>query len=254
MTLPDDQSHIAHNLAAVRERMAGAAARAGRDVAEVTLVAVSKTQPAEAVQAAWEAGQRVFGENRVQEALEKMAHCPPEAQWHLVGHLQTNKARKVAGTFAMLHSLDSIELAREMNRRQGSKVEAGEAAPLEVLIQLNWTSEATKSGVQDMASLGEMIAVLRDCPHLRPRGLMTMPDPDYDERQTRAHFSLVRDLLSAARAEHNLGAAFDQLSMGMTHDFEWAIEEGATIIRVGTAIFGARQPMNKQPQPQGTTP
>ena len=250
---PIDPSQIAENLGDVRDRIAGAALRSHRDAGLVTLVAVSKTQPVEAVQAAWEAGQRVFGENRVQEALEKMAPAPPEAQWHLVGHLQTNKARKVAGKFAMVHSLDSLELARELDKRQGAWVAAETPGPetsvLDVLVQLNWTGEETKSGIRSMAEMADLMAVVRGCSHLRLRGLMTMPDPAFDERATRLHFAHIRELLVTVRNEFGLGKEFDQLSMGMTHDFEWAIEEGATIVRVGTAIFGQRRP-----RPPGTQP
>ena len=246
-----NQNQIAENLTLVRDRIAAAAARSSRPAGAVTLVAVSKTQPAEAVLAAWQAGQHVFGENRVQEALEKMEHTPPEVQWHLVGNLQTNKARKVAGKFAMVHSVDSIGLARELDKRQGALAGEGSPTPLEVLVQLNWTGEATKSGIREQAALAELMATLRDCTHLIPRGLMTIPNPDFDERQTRNHFAQIRELLAATRTEMGLGAEFDQLSMGMTHDFEWAIEEGATIVRVGTAIFGQRRALDHEQGQQG---
>ncbi|MBI4083592.1 MAG: YggS family pyridoxal phosphate-dependent enzyme [Candidatus Lambdaproteobacteria bacterium] len=226
---------IAENLAQVRGRIAEAARRSGRPAEAIALVAVSKTKPLAAVVEAWQAGQRLFGENRVQEALPKIAQAPAELEWHLIGHVQTNKARQVPGRFRMLESLDSPRLARELDRHAR---EAG--VWLDALIQLNWCHEPSKTGVRDEQELEALIAAVRSCPGLRLRGLMTIPDPALSEPDTRRHFAAVRELQQRLARAQGLDAAFDQLSMGMTHDFEWAIEEGATLVRVGTAIFGAR--------------
>ncbi|MCZ6557908.1 MAG: YggS family pyridoxal phosphate-dependent enzyme [SAR324 cluster bacterium] len=228
-------STIADNLAAVRDSIAEAAQAAGRDPQEVTLIAVSKTKPAAAVAQALAAGQRVFGENRVQEALGKIEAVPPEAEWHMVGHLQSNKARQVPGKFSTVHSLDSPRLALALQKQAA---QAG--VSLGVLIQLNLKGEASKGGVRDMAGLGALLQTVLDCPALSPRGLMTLPDPGYSEAETRRHFAEVRGLRDSLRAEFGLGPAFRELSMGMSHDFAWAIAEGATMVRIGTAIFGAR--------------
>ncbi|MCZ6730080.1 MAG: YggS family pyridoxal phosphate-dependent enzyme [SAR324 cluster bacterium] len=228
-------STIADNLAAVRDSIAEAAQAAGRDPQEVTLIAVSKTKPAAAVAQALAAGQRVFGENRVQEALGKIEAVPPGAEWHLVGHLQSNKARQVPGKFSTVHSLDSPRLALALQKQAA---QAG--VSLGVLIQLNLKGEASKGGVRDMAGLGALLQTVLDCPALSPRGLMTLPDPGYSEAETRRHFAEVRGLRDSLRAEFGLGPAFRELSMGMSHDFAWAIAEGATMVRIGTAIFGAR--------------
>jgi PLP dependent protein len=227
---------IAENLAAVRERIAQAARRAGRAPEDVRLLAVSKTHPAAAVQGAWRAGQRLFGENRVQEALEKMERVGPGPEWHLIGHLQSNKARLVPGRFAAVHSLDSTRLASALQRH-------AEAAgvSLSVLIQLNWEHEASKSGVADEAALRRLVEHVRAaCPRLVLAGLMTIPPAELGEAETRRVFASMRTLHAGLQAEFALGPAFRELSMGMSHDYEWAIAEGATLVRIGTAIFGAR--------------
>ena len=227
---------IADNLAAVQARIAEAARRAGRAPESVRLLAVSKTKPAAAVLEAFRAGQRCFGENRVQEALAKMDETGPGPQWHLIGHLQSNKARAVPGHFAAVHSLDSERLAGELQRHSES---AGVA--LNVLIQLNLAHEASKSGLAGEDDLRRLVEQVRaHCPRLVLAGLMTIPPPDLDEAATRALYARLRALHAALGAEFGLGASFRELSMGMSHDFEWAIAEGATIVRVGTAIFGAR--------------
>ncbi len=227
---------IAENLAAVQARIAEAALRAGRAPESVRLLAVSKTKPAAAVLEAYRAGQRCFGENRVQEALAKMEETGPGPEWHLIGHLQSNKARAVPGRFAAVHSLDSERLANELQRHAESA-----AVPLEVLIQLNLEHEASKSGLTGEDGLRRLVEhVKARCPRLLLTGLMTIPPPDLSEAETRAGYARLRTLHAALRAEFGLDAAFRELSMGMSHDFEWAIAEGATIVRVGTAIFGAR--------------
>jgi len=227
---------IAENLASVRHRMAEAERRSGRPAGAVALVAVSKTQPPPAVREAMAAGQRVFGENRVQEALAKIEAVGAGAEWHLIGHLQTNKAKLVPGRFQAVQTVDSVKLARALGEQA-----AAQGAALDVMLQLNWTREASKSGIQEWGALREVLECLRGTPALRCTGLMTIPDPAYDERRTREHFALVRELLERLRREAEAGPAFKDLSMGMSHDFEWAIEEGATIVRIGTAIFGARR-------------
>jgi hypothetical protein len=231
-TLP---ASIADNLAAVRHRMTEAARRAGRPADAVTLVAVSKTQPPQAVQAALAAGQRIFGENRVQEALAKMDAVGDGPLWHLIGHLQTNKAKWVPGRFDTVQTLDSERLAQALDTHAH-----GREGPLKVLLQLNLTREATKSGVADWDALCRLLESVRRCTSLLPTGLMTLPDPALSESETRAHFAQVRGMLERVRRELDPGPAFRELSMGMSHDFEWAIEEGATLVRVGTAIFGQR--------------
>jgi PLP dependent protein len=227
---------IAENLAAVRERIAAAARAAGRAPEAVRLVAVSKTQPAAAVREACAAGQRLFGENRVQEALAKMDEAGPGPEWHLIGHLQSNKARDVPGRFALVHSLDSERLADALQRHAQA---AGVTLP--VLIQLNWAHEASKSGIGDEPALRRLVEHVRAaCPRLALRGLMTIPPPELDEGETRRSYARIRTLHGGLQAEFGLGADFSELSFGMSHDFQWAIAEGATLVRVGTAIFGAR--------------
>ena len=226
---------IAENLAQVRERIATAAAQAGRPPGEVTLIAVSKTKPPEAVAEALAAGQRIFGENRVQEAMEKMAHVPAEAEWHLIGHLQRNKSRLVPGSFSAVQSLDSERLAHAL---EGHAAAAGRG--LDVFIQLNLGREATKSGVATLAELGRLVKTVLGCPNLRLKGLMTLPDPTLSEAETRRHFAEVRGLQEKLRTEFAPGPQFCELSMGMSHDYALAIAEGATMVRVGSAIFGER--------------
>lgn len=226
---------IAENLAQVRERIATAAAQAGRPPGEVTLIAVSKTKPPQAVAEALAAGQRIFGENRVQEALEKMAHVPAEAEWHLIGHLQRNKSRLVPGSFSAMQSLDSERLAHAL---EGHAAAAGLA--LDVFIQLNLGREATKSGVETPAELDRLVETVLGCPNLRLKGLMTLPDPALSEAETRRHFAEVRELQEKLSAEFAPGPQFCELSMGMSHDYALAIAEGATMVRVGSAIFGER--------------
>jgi len=228
-------STIAARLADVRARIAEAARRSGRPASAVRLIAVSKTHPASAVAEAYAAGQREFGENRVQEALEKMPASPPDVIWHLIGHLQSNKAKLVPGAFRVVHTVDSIKLAQTLDRHAQA---AG--ASVEVLLQANLTGEATKSGVADAAALAPLLAAVLACPALKATGLMTIPDPAYDERRTRQVFARMNELLERLRTACAPGPAFCELSLGMSHDFEWAVEEGATLVRVGTAIFGAR--------------
>ena len=229
-------SDIARNLAAVRTRIAAAAARARRSPDEVTLVAVSKTFDASRVRDAHAAGQRDFGENKVQEALQKIDATAdtPGVRWHLIGHLQTNKARKAAASFACVHSVDSIPL---LKRLDAAAAEQGTTP--DVLIQVDLAEETTKFG----AAAGEVEAIARealDARAVRLKGLMVIPPWSEDPEQTRPWFVRLRALRDRLAGTGIPGTALGQLSMGMSHDFEAAIEEGATIVRVGTAIFGAR--------------
>jgi PLP dependent protein len=225
---------IADRVAAVRERIARAAERASRPPGDVTLVAISKTHPAEAVRAAFAAGVRDFGENRVQEAEPKIASTADlGACWHLVGHLQSNKARKAAELFGLIQSVDSLELALRLARAG-----AEEGRPVRVLVQVDLAGEETKFGLPEPELL-PLLEALRGKEGLRIEGLMVLPPYLDDPEQVRPYFRRLRSLRDRASAAGLLEGR--HLSMGMSHDFEAAVEEGATIVRVGTAIFGERQ-------------
>jgi len=232
-------STITANLAQIRERVAQAATRAGRRPDEITIIAVTKTHPAEIIRAAYEAGLRQFGENRVQEFESKLPQLfdLPGATFHLIGHLQSNKARRAAHLFHRIDSVDNDALAQKLD-----SAAAEENKTLGVLIEVRLGGEDTKSGVSesDLAALAEKIAVL---PHLDLRGLMTIP-PFFDALEdARPFFRKLKSLRDdlAKRLARDLPV----LSMGMSHDFEIAIEEGATEIRPGTALFGARPQLVK---------
>jgi hypothetical protein len=213
---------IAEGVAAVRERIARAAARAGRDPAAVTLVAVTKTKPLEDALAAWAAGIRAFGENRVQEAEEKFPALPPDAERHLIGPLQSNKASRAARVASVVQTVDSADIARRLARAAES---AGKR--LTVFLEVHLGGEVTKAGVEP-AGAAALVEEVRKLPALELAGLMTIPPPG----DTRPHFAALRSLAN------ELG--LQGLSMGMSDDFEAAVEEGATHVRVGTAIFGRR--------------
>jgi pyridoxal phosphate enzyme (YggS family) len=217
----------------VRDRIAAACARAGRDPSTVRLVAVSKTIPADTVREAVAAGQTIFGENRVQEALAKMPEVGAPALWHLVGHLQRNKAKHAVGAFALIHSIDDVELARELDRRS-----AAAGIVQAVLVQANLAEEATKSGVSD-AGVIPLLEVAASLPNLDLRGLMIVPPLVADPGESRPWFARLRALRDLGSSR--IGRPLSELSMGMTDDFEVAIEEGATLVRVGRAIFGERE-------------
>jgi hypothetical protein len=224
---------IRANLQAVNARIERAARAAGRDPGAVRLLAVSKTHPGALVDEAYQAGQIAFGENYVQEALRKMdalARLPLE--WHLIGPLQSNKARPAAERFAWVHTVESERLARRLSAHRSEAL-----PPLNVLVQVNISEEATKSGVapQRLPALAHAVAAL---PRLRLRGLMAIPEPTVDLALQRARFRAVRGLFERLAAE---GLALDTLSLGMSDDLEAAIAEGSTLVRVGSAIFGARQ-------------
>ena len=221
------QQDVEAGVERVRERIAGACERAGRDPASVTLVAVSKGQPAEAIAAAREAGIRHFGENRIQEAVPKIEEASTagvEATWHLVGHLQSNKAKAAANAFDVIHSVDSARLLR--------RLDAAALAPRDVLLQVNVAAEPQKEGVTPN-EVEELVAAARGAANLRLRGLMTIAPMAGNPEDVRPVFRSLR--LLAERFQ------LPALSMGMTDDFEVAIEEGATLVRVGRAIFGERR-------------
>jgi pyridoxal phosphate enzyme (YggS family) len=226
---------IAVRLAEVRARIDAAARGAGRDPSSVRLVAVSKTFPLEAVREAYAAGQRDFGENRVQEAIEKIsASSDINARWHLLGHLQTNKARKAAAAFAMVQSVDSVELLLKLD---GAAADAGRRP--ELLVQVDLAGEATKHGVS-AADVPRILEAAERCEAARVVGLMTLPPiPDTPE-DARPWFRKLRELRDGWLRAGVPADMLNELSMGMSGDFEVAVQEGATIVRVGTAIFGHR--------------
>ncbi|MFZ5587770.1 MAG: YggS family pyridoxal phosphate-dependent enzyme [Thermodesulfobacteriota bacterium] len=224
---------LAENLAAVRARMAAAAERAGRRPEDVRLVAVAKTQPPEAVRAALAAGQVVFGENYVQEAAAKIAQVGPGPRWHFIGRLQTNKARQAADLFDAVQSLHSLKLAQALDRRAGELNKR-----IMVLIQVSLAGETQKSGCSP-AEAPALAQAVADLPNLDLRGLMTLP-PFFDQPEAaRPYFAALRELAQELARDLPAGA-MSELSMGMSGDFEAAIAEGATLVRVGAAIFGAR--------------
>jgi hypothetical protein len=220
----------------VRRRLALSARRSGRAPEEVTLIAVSKTHPADVLRLAIEAGVTDLGENRVQEAEGKIQEIGrTAARWHLIGHLQSNKARRAVSLFELIHSLDSKELALRLNRLCA---EEGRAS-LPVLIQVDLGGEETKTGAGE-SELPELVDTVAACEHLRLSGLMTLPPFHEDAEQVRPFFRRLRGLRDEYKALGAFGDAPGELSMGMSHDFEVAVEEGATMVRVGTAIFGER--------------
>lgn len=239
---PAYNAEIAWAVARIRERIGAASAKAGRADGAVTLLAVTKFHPREAAIAAYAAGVRVFGENRVQEAEAKFASplgeaASPlgEAKLHLLGHLQSNKAKKAAQLFDCVQSADSLAIIAELAKR----AQAAER-PLELLLELH-TGEESKSGFADPDELAHGLELALASPFLRPRGLMTMAPYTDDEAAVRRSFILCRKTFERlAPAAAGAGAAWDTLSMGMTNDFEAAIEEGSTMVRIGTAIFGER--------------
>ena len=218
----------------MRARIGAAAVRSGRRPEEVLLVAVTKTVPAPVVAAAMAAGQRVFGENRVQEAVAKAAACGPGAAWHLIGHLQSNKAKQAARLFDVVESLDSPELAAELDRRAR---EAGRR--LRVLVQVKVGDEPTKSGVPPEEAPALIEAASR-LPGLEVAGLMAIPPPSAAPEDSRRWFALLRALRERWDGECCPRGTLRELSMGMSDDYEVAVEEGATIVRVGSALFGPR--------------
>ncbi len=229
------ESGLQQRIAAIRERIAAAAKRGGRRADEITLIAVSKTHPADVIRAAFELGVQHFGENRVQEWEGKRA--PVEslpAQWHLIGHLQSNKAAKAARIFHSVDSVDDFALAQRLDR---GRVDAAEQRKLRVLIEVRIAPEETKSGIEreGLTALADQVSMLN---HLDLQGLMCIPPFLEDAEKVRTFFGDLRRLRDDL--ERKLGKKLPVLSMGMSHDFEVAIEEGATEVRIGTAMFGTR--------------
>lgn len=223
---------IAVNLQLVRAAIASAAEKAGRDPSLVRLVAVTKTWPPEIIREVTAAGQLVLGENKVQELLEKVGELPADLEWHLIGHLQQNKTRKVLPHCALIHSVDSAGLAAQISRIAG---ETGRTA--KVLLQVNVASDDAKFGFP-MGEIHRIFGDLIALPHLEIRGLMTVPPFEPDLEKVRPHFAALRGLSEELEAEHR--CELPELSMGMSHDFTIAIEEGATLVRIGSSIFGHR--------------
>lgn len=229
---------IASNLSAIHDRIARAAQRAGRNASDIALMAVSKTQPATKIIEAYEAGQRLVGENRVQEFSEKIGALASlrDAEFHMIGHLQSNKAPKAAELFHAIDSLDSAKLAERLN---AAAEKLGKT--LDVLIEINVGGEAAKSGLApNSPQLETILAGAPTWKHLRIRGLMTVPPFTEDPQGARSHFRRLRELRDCLTTRDLPSINLDVLSMGMSHDFEVAIEEGSTCVRVGTAIFGTR--------------
>lgn len=220
---------LAENIRSVSSRIKAACQRAGRDPSDVNLVAVSKTHPPEIIREAMASGLTVFGENKVQEAESKIAELGRQGlEWHLIGHLQSNKARRAVELFDVIQSVDSTELAQRLDRICG---ETGRNS-LPILVQVDLAGEATKSGIP-AAEFPRLIDVIGTCKHLSLKGLMMLPPYFDDPEATRPYFRRLRDLRDRLMPG-------GELSMGMSHDFEVAIEEGSTTVRVGTAIFGER--------------
>ena len=229
---------IANNLAEVRERIDAAARRACRRPEEIALMAVSKTFPATRIREAYDAGARLFGENRVQEFAGKIDSLRDlrDAEFHLIGHLQSNKAAKAVAVFSAVDSVDSLRLAQKLN---ASAQQSGNR--ISVLIEINVGGEIAKSGVAPGShELEEILSGAQAMPHLEFRGLMTVPPLSEDQQQARPYFRRLRELRDQIAARKLPVIDLNALSMGMSHDFETAIEEGSTCVRIGTAIFGAR--------------
>ena len=230
MTTPSGK--ISENLHKVHERIRTAANACGRDALEIRLLAVSKTKPASAIREAYAAGQRAFGENYVQEAVAKMAELADlDIEWHYIGGIQSNKTRSIAEHFDWAHGVASLKHARRLSEQR-----PGNMPPLDICLQVNISGESSKHGIEPAQAAG-LAAAVAELPHVRLRGLMALPEPTEDPHAQRRAFGEVRELLESLKTT---GLQLDTLSMGMTNDLEAAIEEGSTMVRIGTAIFGAR--------------
>ena len=225
---------IAENVQRVRDRIAAAARRAGRDPASIVLVGVSKTVGPERIMEAVQAGLNDLGENRVQEARDKAPRLPGSIRWHLVGHLQSNKAGHAARLFAVVHSIDSMAILARLDQAAGL-----EGRSIEGLAQVDLAGEPTKFGIRE-DGLDPLLEAAESCRHVKVSGLMILPPYDPDPGRSRPHFRRLRGILEEARRRHPR-LELSQLSMGMSEDFEVAIEEGATMVRVGRALFGERR-------------
>lgn len=229
---PESSPDIAARLQATRQRIEQAAQRYGRDAAEIALVAISKTQPIHLLEQAWQAGQTDFGENYWQDALPKIqALAAQELSWHFVGAIQGNKTRHIAQAFDWAHAVNRLKIARRLSEQRPTQ-----ASPLNICIQVNIDREPSKAGVLPEEVM-ELAARINDLPHIHLRGLMAIPDPKMDFQAQRRPFAALRDLYEQL---NEAGHELDTLSMGMSGDLEAAIAEGATMVRVGSAIFGAR--------------
>lgn len=226
---------VTENLKNVEEKICQACERCGRDRREVTLIAVSKTKPVEMIQEAIESGISVFGENKVQEMLEKQEILKQELQWHMIGHLQRNKVKQLVGRTAMIHSVDSLRLARQIEDDFSKKNEMAH-----ILVEVNMAKEDTKFGIMPEET-EEILRQIAGFPHIRVHGLMTIAPFVENSEENRIHFRNLHKLLVDINHKNIDNISMDKLSMGMTGDYEVAIEEGATYIRVGTGIFGNRQ-------------
>lgn len=225
-------SHIAHNISEVRQQIADCCAQYQRDTTEVTLLAVSKTKPAALLRAAYEAGQRDFGENYLQESLDKQQELKDlEICWHFIGPIQSNKTRAIAESFQWVHSVDRLKIARRLSEQRPANLPA-----LNICLQVNISAEASKSGIT-LAELSELAREVAALPNLSLRGLMAIPAAAETLAEQRKPLAALREALEAIKAEH---PQLDTLSMGMSGDLEAAIAEGSTMVRIGTAIFGAR--------------
>ena len=228
------ETDISANISLIRQRIEAACARSGRDPQSVRLMAVSKTVAPERIREALEAGITLLGENYVQEAREKIPAIGHAAEWHMIGHLQTNKVKYVVNLFDWIHSVDRLELARELDKRAGQNNRR-----LNILIEVNVSGEESKNGMEPDAAL-ELVRQVSLLPNISVRGLMTMPPYSDNPENSRPYFQALRKLRDEISAAAIPNIRMDELSMGMTDDFEVAIEEGTTIIRVGRAIFGKR--------------
>jgi len=225
---------ICSQLDEVKRQLAAAAQSCGRNPAEVRLVAVSKTRPAQDIIEAFHCGQTIFGENYVQELCAKAREVDLPVQWHFIGHLQSNKVKQIAGMVSMIHSVDRLSLAEEISRQWGRL-----GRVCDILIQVNISGEVSKSGTSEAAAL-ELVRSISQLPNIKIRGLMTMPPFFDDPEAARPYFAGLRKLASTIEAEGIAGVEMRELSMGMSGDYAAAIAEGATCVRIGSAIFGSR--------------
>jgi hypothetical protein len=228
------EQEVAARISGLRERIAAAAARSGRDPGEVVLLGASKRQPPERLRAAWAGGLRVFGENRVQEAEEHREVLPAEVDWHLIGPLQSNKAKRAVELFSTVHSVDRLKVARVLDREAGER-----GLCLDCFLEVNLADEDSKAGF-GARGLAERVAPVAELAHLRVLGLMAIPPFPNDPEESRPWFRRLRELSEALAQRPEWHGWPGRLSMGMSADFEVAVEEGATHVRVGTALFGAR--------------
>ena len=226
---------VVENLKKVEEKIQQACERSGRSRSEVTLIAVSKTKPIEMMQEAMETGVNIFGENKVQEIVKKEVELPKDVEWHLIGHLQRNKVRQIAGKVKRIHSVDSLRLAEQI-QKEYEKI--GKIA--DILLEVNVAREESKYGLMPEKTEA-VIREIANFPNIKVHGLMTIAPFVEDPEKNRIHFQNLRKLLVDINAKNIDNISMDELSMGMTGDYEVAIEEGATYIRVGTGIFGSRQ-------------